>query len=81
LIVFILTGAAVVQRRVSGMAQAVSIKKLEEELAAAQTRVERLRSEIETAQSMARIAPLAQEKLGMLPAEETRLVILQRPPR
>jgi hypothetical protein len=81
LLVFVLAAATVIQRRVAGMAQAVEIKRLEDELAAAQTRVQRLKGEIDAARSVGAITRVAEEKLGMIPASDTRMVILQRPDR
>jgi hypothetical protein len=62
------------------MAQALEIKELEQDLQAAIAEKGRLQGEIEAAQSLARMGPLA-EKLGMLGAQETQIVNIPRQPR
>jgi cell division protein FtsL len=78
LLAFVLVTSGVVWRRSVGIAQARELRELDRrraQLAAERTALE---SDVRTAASRARIAPIAETRLGMRVPADTQVVYLQR---
>ena len=80
LVCFVLVSAGVIHRRTTGMARALELKQLDQELQALESRKTKLQSEIESAKDLSRIGPIAEDKLGMLAPEKTQTVRIPRQP-
>jgi cell division protein FtsL len=81
LVAFVLVATCVVWRRSIGIAQARELRELgrrRAQLAATRTALE---SDVRVASSRARIAPLAERRLGMRVPADTQVVSLRRPAR
>ncbi len=75
---FVLAASAVIWRRSAGIAQARELRELDRrraQLAAERTALE---SDVRTAASRARIAPIAESRLGMRVPADTQVVFLSR---
>ena len=78
LLAFVLLASGVIWRRSAGIAQARELRELDRrraQLAAERTALE---SDVRTAASRARIAPIAEARLGMRVPADTQVVFLSR---
>lgn len=80
LVAFVLVGAAVIWRRVTGIENARALRALAAERAQLLAERAALESAVRTAAGRARIGGMAEQRLGMRVPADTQVVILTRPP-
>lgn len=78
---FFVVATGVIWRRSLGIAQARQIQELEDRRTALEAQEAALEGAIRDASSRARLAPIAEEKLGMRIPPESLVIIIPRPPR
>jgi hypothetical protein len=78
---FFVVATGVIWRRSLGIAQASRIRELEDRRSALEAQGAALEGAIRDASSRARLAPLAEEKLGMRIPPESLVIIIPRPER
>ena len=76
---FVLVATGVIWRRSYGIARARELDALERERTSLEARKARLESEIRELSSRARLAPVAERRLGMRIPSDSQVVILRRP--
>ncbi|MBX3133251.1 MAG: cell division protein FtsL [Gemmatimonadaceae bacterium] len=81
LIGFFVVATGVIWRRSLGIAQARQLRELEERRTALEAQEAALEGAIRDASSRARLAPIAEEKLGMRVPPESLVIIIPRPER
>lgn len=81
LIGFVLVATGVIWRRSVGVAQAREIQRLEQERADLVARRAALEAEIRDATSRARLARIAEQRLGMRVPSDSQVITLPRPAR
>jgi cell division protein FtsL len=81
LIGFFVVATGVIWRRSLGIAQARQLRELEERRTALEAQEAALEGAIRDASSRARLAPIAEEKLGMRIPPESLVIIIPRPER
>lgn len=79
LVTFVLVGAAVIWRRVTGIENARALRALASERAQLVAERAALESAVRTAAGRARIGGVAEQRLGMRVPADTQVVILTRP--
>lgn len=75
---FVLIGAGVIWRRTVGVARARELRQLEQHRLELQARRVQLESDIRDLSSRAKLAPVAERRLGMHVPADTQVVILPR---
>jgi len=78
---FFVVATGVIWRRSLGIAQAARIRELEDRRSALRAQEAALEGAIRDASSRARLAPIAEEKLGMRIPPESLVIIIPRPER
>jgi len=78
---FFVVATGVIWRRSLGIAQAGQIRELEERRSALEAQEAAVEGAIRDASSRARLAPIAEEKLGMRIPPESLVIIIPRPER
>lgn len=78
---FFVLATGVIWRRSLGIAQARQIQELEDRRSALEAQEAALQGAIRDASSRARLAPIAEEKLGMRIPPESLVIIIPRPER
>jgi hypothetical protein len=78
---FFVVATGVIWRRSLGIAQAGRIRELEDRRSALEAQEAALEGAIRDASSRARLAPIAEEKLGMRIPPESLVIIIPRPER
>ncbi len=78
---FFVLATGVIWRRSLGIAQASQIQELENRRSALEAQEAALEGAIRDASSRARLAPIAEEKLGMRIPPESLVIIIPRPER
>ena len=78
---FFLVATGVIWRRSLGIAQANQLRELEDRRTALEAQEAALEGAIRDASSRARLAPIAEEKLGMRIPPESLVIIIPRPDR
>ncbi len=78
---FFVVAVGVIYRRNVGIKQAREIRELEERRSALEAQEAALEGAIRDASSRARLAPIAEQKLGMRVPPESLVIILPRPDR
>lgn len=78
---FFVVATGVIWRRSIGIAQARQIRELEDRRSALEAQEAALEGAIRDASSRARLAPIAEEKLGMRIPPESLVIIIPRPER
>lgn len=78
---FFVVATGVIWRRSLGIAQATQIRELEDRRTALEAQEAALEGAIRDASSRARLAPIAEEKLGMRIPPESLVIIIPRPDR
>lgn len=78
---FFVVATGVIWRRSLGIAQARQIRELEDRRSALEAQEAALEGAIRDASSRARLAPIAEEKLGMRIPPESLVIIIPRPER
>lgn len=78
---FFVLATGVIWRRSLGIAQARQIQELEDRRSALEAQEAALEGAIRDASSRARLAPIAEEKLGMRIPPESLVIIIPRPER
>lgn len=81
LIGFFVVATGVIWRRSLGIAQAQELRRLEERRSALEAQEAALEAAIRDASSRAKLAPIAEQKLGMRIPPESLVIILPRPER
>lgn len=81
LIGFFIVATGVIWRRSVDIAQATKIRELEDRRTALEAQEAALEGAIRDASSRARLAPIAEEKLGMRIPPESLVIIIPRPQR
>jgi len=81
LVGFVLVATGVIWRRSVGVAQAREIQSLEQERADLVARRAALEAEIRDATSRARLARIAEQRLGMRVPSDSQVITLPRPAR
>lgn len=81
LIGFFVVATGVIWRRSLGIAQARELRTLEERRSALEAQEAALEAAIRDASSRAKLAPIAEQKLGMRIPPESLVIILPRPER
>ena len=76
---FVLVATGVIWRRSYGIARARELDALERQRTSLEARKARLESEIRELSSRARLAPVAERRLGMRIPSDSQVVILRRP--
>jgi cell division protein FtsL len=76
---FLLVSTVVIWRRIAGIEQARELRELERERVELRAQRTRLERDIRDASSRARLVPLAERRLGMRPAADSEIVLLERP--
>jgi len=76
---FVLVATGVIWRRSYGIARARELDVLERQRTSLEARKARLESEIRDLSSRARLAPVAERRLGMRIPSDSQVVILRRP--
>jgi len=80
LVAFVLVGATVIWRRVTGIENARALRALAAERAQLVAERAALESAVRTAAGRSRIGGVAEQRLGMRVPADTQVVILTRPP-
>lgn len=78
---FFVVATGVIWRRSLGMAQADTLRELEERRAALAAQEAALEGAIRDASSRAKLAPIAEQQLGMRIPPESLVIIIPRPER
>jgi cell division protein FtsL len=78
---FFVVAMGVIMRRSLGIQQAREIRELEERRSALEAQEAALEGAIRDASSRARLAPIAEQKLGLRVPPESLVIILPRPDR
>ena len=78
---FFVVALGVILRRSKGIAQAAELRELEDRRSALEAQEAALEGAIRDASSRARLAPIAEQKLGMRVPPESLVIILPRPDR
>ncbi len=78
---FFVVAVGVIWRRSLGIAQANQLRELEDRRTALEAQEAALEGAIRDASSRARLAPIAEEKLGMRIPPESLVIIIPRPER
>jgi cell division protein FtsL len=78
---FFVVALGVILRRSKGIAQARELRDLEDRRSALEAQEAALEGAIRDASSRARLAPIAEQKLGMRVPPESLVIILPRPDR
>lgn len=76
---FVLVATGVIWRRSVGVAQTRAVQRLEQERADLQARRAALEGEIRDATSRARLARMAEERLGLRVPSDSQVITLPRP--
>jgi cell division protein FtsL len=79
LVGFVLVATGVIWRRSVGVAQIRAVQRLEQERADLQARRAALEGEIRDATSRARLARIAEERLGLRVPSDSQVITLPRP--
>ena len=79
LVGFVLVATGVIWRRSVGVAQARAIQRLEQQRAGLEARRAAIEREIRDATSRARLARIAEERLGMRVPSDSQVITLPRP--
>ncbi|HEX6535394.1 MAG TPA: cell division protein FtsL [Gemmatimonadaceae bacterium] len=75
---FVLIGAGVIWRRTAGVARARELQRLEQRRVQLEAERAQLESDIRDLSSRARLAPVAERRLGMHVPSDTQVIILPR---
>lgn len=78
---FLLVTTGVIWRRSFGIARARELRELDRWRVELEARRARLESDVRDAMSRARLAPVAEQRLGLRVPSDSQVVILQRPRR
>ena len=76
---FVLVATSVIWRRIYGIEQSAELTQLRREQTELEAQKLRLEGEIRDAASRARIAPLAERRLGMKVPNDSQVILLPRP--
>lgn len=76
---FFVVATGVIWRRSVGIAQARALRELEEQRSALEAEAAALEGAIRDASSRARLAPIAEDRLGMRIPPESLVIIIPRP--
>ena len=76
---FVLVATSVIWRRIYGIEQSAELTRLRREQTELEAQKLRLEGEIRDAASRARIAPLAERRLGMKVPNDSQVILLPRP--
>ena len=76
---FVLVATSVIWRRIYGIEQSAELTQLRRERTELEAQKLRLEGEIRDAASRARIAPLAERRLGMKVPNDSQVILLPRP--